>query len=102
MHAEQIWASLAKPESDILNETDDAFWLYLICYRVFSARQDERAPAVLSAGYEQLTRSAARIPAEAEREIFLNSFPSHREIGQTWSEQMRPRKLPGRSIVSEA
>ena len=102
LHAEQIWASLAKPESDILNETDDAFWLYLICYRVFSARQDERATAVLSAGYEQLTRSAARIPAEAEREIFLNSFPSHREIGQTWSEQMRPRKSPGRPSVSEA
>jgi hypothetical protein len=90
LQAEQIWSSLSNPESDILNETDDPFWLYLTCYRAFSARQDPRALQVLSGAYEQLSRLASKIPSEHEREIFLNSFPSHREISQAWTEKGQP------------
>lgn len=81
---ERIWASLAIPESDILNETDDPFWLYLTCYRSFSARQDPRASEVLSGAHEQQSRLADQVHSEKEREIFLNSFSSQREISRAW------------------
>jgi len=81
---ERVWASLTKPESHILNETDDPFWLYLTCYRVFSARQDPRALSVLSSAHEQQSMLVNKIPAEGDREIFLNSFPSQREFTRAW------------------
>ena len=84
LHVKQIWASLVKPENDILNETDDLFWLYLTCYRVFKLRQDPRAFSILSDAIEQQSRLANKIPSERDREIFLNSFPSKREIAQAW------------------
>jgi tetratricopeptide (TPR) repeat protein len=100
MQIEQVWASLASPESDILNETDDPFWLYLTCYRAFSARQDPRALQVLSGAYEQLSRLAANIPTEHDRALFLNCCPSHREISQIWLEKVQQGKSPERPIDS--
>lgn len=63
-----------------LDGTLEPFRIYLICYQVLAAAQDQRAPKVLNQVQQQLQARALQIDDEALRKVFLERVPVHREL----------------------
>lgn len=55
--------------------------LYLICYQVLAAAQDERAVTVLQQGWQLVQSQADKISNPALRASFLTNVPVNRELG---------------------
>lgn len=66
----------------------DLFPVYLACYQVLNAVQDERTLDVLQTAYRLLQESAAKIIEEDLRHSFLENVPSHHEILLAYAEVM--------------
>ncbi|MBN1920659.1 MAG: tetratricopeptide repeat protein [Anaerolineae bacterium] len=80
-HAEDIWHAL---QNQILSNTDSTARVYLACYRVFAASEDERADLVLEQAYQLLQERAAGLPDENDRRQFLEAIPANRNIVVAW------------------
>jgi predicted ATPase len=85
IHAEEITAFLADGGS--LEGTWEPLRIRLSCFRVLQAAQDPRAPAMLEGAYHILQARAAKIPSEADRRIFVENIPWHREILAAWQDR---------------
>jgi hypothetical protein len=65
---------------------EDPSLLFLTSYHVLRAADDQRAAAVLEAGYKLLQERAVKISDREMRRSFLENVPSHREIIEAyWS-----------------
>jgi predicted ATPase/class 3 adenylate cyclase len=67
-----------------LDGTDQPFRVYLTCYLVLEAAQDERAPSILETAHDMLLARASNIRDKAARLAFLREIPYHREILAAW------------------
>ncbi|MEJ2354175.1 MAG: hypothetical protein P8Y03_30745, partial [Anaerolineales bacterium] len=67
-----------------LDGTDQPFRVYLTCYLVLEAAQDERAASILETAHDMLLARANNIRDEAARLAFLRDIPYHREILSAW------------------
>jgi tetratricopeptide (TPR) repeat protein len=65
-----------------LDGTDEPLRIYLTCYQVLQATQDERAEEILGTAHQALQERAARISDENARRKFLLSVPWHRQIAE--------------------
>ncbi|MFN8491574.1 MAG: BTAD domain-containing putative transcriptional regulator [Caldilineaceae bacterium] len=75
-HVEAILPVLAEmPRAGYNN----AFFIYLVCYRVLATTGDSRAPLLLQKGYDLLQQDAATLD-EVSRQRFLSAVPPHREL----------------------
>jgi tetratricopeptide (TPR) repeat protein len=63
-----------------LEGTSDPLWIYLSCYRVFKANQDERQHRILSAAYNLIEGQAKKIEDADLRYSFLNNVKVNLEI----------------------
>ncbi|NDJ84508.1 MAG: tetratricopeptide repeat protein [Chloroflexi bacterium] len=81
---------LGRLETESLDGTEEPIRIYLSCYQVLTANNDERAARVLATGYELLQDRAGKIGDEALRQAFLERVPAHRRLVQIWSEQNPP------------
>lgn len=63
---------------------DDPFRVYLVCYEILQAKQDLRAPIVLSTAHRLLQERATKIRDETCRRSFLENVPAHRELIVIW------------------
>jgi tetratricopeptide (TPR) repeat protein len=63
-----------------LDGTDEPLRIYLTCYQVLQANQDERAEEILGTAHQALEERAARLADESTRRAFLEGVPWHREI----------------------
>ena len=61
--------------------------MYLSCYRVLSAGQDERARSLLHTAYHMLQERAGKLEDLALRRSFLNKVAAHREIVEAWKKE---------------
>src|SRR5262249_22613908 len=61
-------------------EIEDPLFPRLVCYRVWSAAGDARAPGALEAAYRELNKLAERSGDEDTRRSILENVPVHREI----------------------
>ncbi|MSP14949.1 MAG: tetratricopeptide repeat protein, partial [Chloroflexi bacterium] len=78
---EQALALLALlPRQEVRYDLAAPAGLYLAGYRGLAAVADERALAVLQAGYRLLMDTAAKIESEALRRSFLENVPANREL----------------------
>lgn len=59
---------------------DDPVRVYLVCWRVLTAGQDERAPHLLQQGRRLLQTWTAKISDPQRRQRFLENIPSHRAM----------------------
>lgn len=80
-HAEDIWHAL---QNQMLSNTDSAARIYLACYRVFAASEDERADLVLEQAYQLLQGRAVGLQDENDRGHFLEAIPANRDIVIAW------------------
>ena len=80
-HVEPIWQHL---QTANLDGAEEPFRIYLTCYQVFAANQDERAAAVLFIAYDLLQQRAARIPDEATRRSFIEGVAAHRQLEEAY------------------
>jgi predicted KAP-like P-loop ATPase len=60
--------------------TFEPFRVYLTCYHLLAANQDERASSILQTAYRLLQERATQITDEKLRRSFLENVPEHREI----------------------
>ncbi len=90
-HIEEILHHLAsESESDpgqALAGTLSPFLVYLTCYNVFVAAQDERALGILTTAHNLLTARGARINDERMRQSFFEEVAAHREIVRALGKQ---------------
>jgi tetratricopeptide (TPR) repeat protein len=63
-----------------LDGAEEPLRVYLNCYRVLQAQEDERAAAVLKTAVQRLQAQAAKIPDPAARAAFLKNVSWNREI----------------------
>ncbi|MBN2006098.1 MAG: AAA family ATPase, partial [Anaerolineae bacterium] len=66
--------------ANLISQTFYPAGIYLACYRVLKAAQDERGDAVLEKAHTLLQELAARIEDETLHRSFLENVPVHREI----------------------
>ncbi|MCP4362382.1 MAG: tetratricopeptide repeat protein [Chloroflexi bacterium] len=53
---------------------------YLLCYEIFQANDDPRAPQIIKTTYQHLQVQANTIPQKTDRRRFLENIPIHRNI----------------------
>lgn len=70
--------------ADLISRTLHPAGIYLTCYRVLKAAQDEQRDAALEKAHTLLQKLAARIEDETLRRSFLENVPAHREIAAEW------------------
>jgi predicted ATPase/class 3 adenylate cyclase len=63
-----------------LEGTSDPMWVYLTCYKVLKANQDQRAQDLLSEAQKLLAEQVAKIEDPDLQYSFLNNVVSNREI----------------------
>jgi hypothetical protein len=63
-----------------LDGAEEPFRIYLTCFQVLEAGQDDRASTVLATAYRQLQAQAAKIGDEELRRSFLENVAAHREL----------------------
>ena len=61
---------------------EDLFRVYLTCYQVLEATQDERALQILTTAHTHLQRQATKIDDKTLRQSFLENVSLHRQLGQ--------------------
>lgn len=69
-----------------LNHTEDAFQVYLTCYRVLYMNQDARVTQVLQMTYKQLKLRAASPQNDGQKELFWN-VAGHREVFEAYHQR---------------
>ena len=67
-----------------LDGTDQPLRVYLTCYLVLEAAQDERAASILETAHDMLLSRAKNIRDKAARLAFLRDIPYHGEILSAW------------------
>jgi len=72
-------------QNEALDGTDDPTRVYLTCYLVLSAINDNKADRILLAAYDLIQSRAANIPNPETRKSFLENIPHHREIQNAWN-----------------
>jgi tetratricopeptide (TPR) repeat protein len=85
--SEEILAILDLPFSNLLDNADDPYWVYLSCVLVLRADQDPRAPAILMSAYKQLQAQAEQIGNETLRAFFLEKIPWNRALIRDWERE---------------
>ena len=70
-----------------LYSTDEPFRIYLTCYQILQAGQDDRATEVLELAYNGLQKRAAKINDNACQRSFLTNIAVHKEVIETWEIQ---------------
>jgi len=84
--------TLIEPVLDQLNQARGEFVdhpeLYLICYQVLAAAQDDRAAKVLQQGWQLVQNQADKISNPALRASFLTNVPVNRELGMLIAQSM--------------
>jgi tetratricopeptide (TPR) repeat protein len=69
-----------------LDGTEEPLQIYLTCYRVLQATQDDRARDILNLAYALLQEQAAKVSDEAVRRSFLENVTEHRQIAVEWQQ----------------
>ncbi|MBV7331211.1 hypothetical protein KFU94_23835 [Chloroflexi bacterium TSY] len=69
-----------------LNHTEDAFQVYLTCYRVLCMIQDARASQVLEIAHEQLQHRAASLQTNEQKELFWK-MAEHQEVLEAYRQR---------------
>jgi tetratricopeptide (TPR) repeat protein len=87
-HLETIMSQLGKDGT--LEGTDQPLRVYLNCYLVLHAINDQRANKTLKTGYELLIKRADGITDPSARQMFLEKITYNREILSIW-ESKNPR-----------
>ncbi|MEM7348836.1 MAG: tetratricopeptide repeat protein, partial [Chloroflexota bacterium] len=77
--------------SEVLDSADDPFLIYLTCYHVLQANQDERAMPLLHQAYQALLAKAQQIKDPDFHRSFLENVPHHRQLIEVYeASQGRP------------
>lgn len=63
--------------------------IYLTCYQVLLAKQDNRAPELLDAAHSQLNAWASKIEDVHRRQSFLENIRAHQAVQKLWAEEIR-------------
>lgn len=74
---EDVLLHLNQERSEMVDHPE----LYLICYQVLAAAQDERAVKVLQQGWQLVQSQAAKISEPRLHASFLNNVPANRDLG---------------------
>lgn len=82
-HILQILPILEQNEG--LDGTDDPIRVYLSCYLILSAKNDNDADRILIAAHDLIQSRAANISDQNTRKSFLENIPHHREILTAWN-----------------
>jgi predicted ATPase/DNA-binding SARP family transcriptional activator len=91
VHVEEIVAHLesggahSPGSGHALDGAISPFQVYLTCYHVLEANQDDRAPVVLATAHDLLRARAARIGDETMRRSFLENVAAHRQLVQAFA-----------------
>lgn len=80
-HAGEIYAFT---QQDSLEGTEEPLRIYLTCYQVLRAVQDERGVEMLGIAYRQLQAQAGRIADPGMRQVFLENVETHRQVVASW------------------
>jgi predicted ATPase len=83
-----------------LDGTDEPLRIYLTCYQVLLAAQDERADEILEAAHQALQERAARLADENARRAYLEGVPWHREIVRAYSGLNQAAGRAGRDLAA--
>ncbi len=79
---------------------DEPFQVYLTCYTVLAAHQDERAATILATAHELLTRYAERILDPAVRRTFLENVAIHRELVEAYTKLQAQAAKVGANVLA--
>lgn len=71
-------------EGNTLDGDDDPFRVWLTCYQVLSANQDQRGLAILARAYNGLQERASRIGDPELQLSFLENVITHQELVAAW------------------
>ena len=82
---ETILQYLQKPTLE-LNVMEYPLWVFLTCYNVLSAHQDERAATILNKAYEIIQKRAMNITDEHLRATYLENVPANQAIIKAYRE----------------
>jgi len=66
---------------------DEPFAIYLTCYRVLAAANDQRSATILQRGYDLLQQYASHILDDTLRHSFLENIPVHRTLRETYQQR---------------
>ena len=77
---QQITPVLHHLENQPLAGVDEPFRVYLTCYHVLRAHDDNRAIPFLKEAYRQLQTTSARISDPHHQHCFLNHIPAHQAL----------------------
>lgn len=72
-------------QNEALDGTDDPTRVYLTCYLVLRAINDNKADRILLTAYDLIQSRAANIPNPETRKSFLENIPHHRDIQNAWN-----------------
>jgi hypothetical protein len=75
-----VTQALASLNPQALAQANEPFRVFLTCFRVLQACQDQRANALLVTAYRLIEERAAKMPDEAGRQAFLHGIPSNRAL----------------------
>ncbi|MFQ5419529.1 MAG: tetratricopeptide repeat protein, partial [Anaerolineae bacterium] len=83
----QVEAVLHYLDTRTLEGTNEPFHIYLTCYRVLKATQDQRTEKILHDAYTLLQERAAKINDASQRYLFLHHVTAHHQIVAAWEEK---------------
>jgi len=85
-YGEIIWQAMQKDPD--LTDIHERVRVYLTGYYCLQAVQDGRALQLLTAGHNLLLKLADLITQSAQRQLFLEMIPAHREMLAVWDDVM--------------
>jgi tetratricopeptide (TPR) repeat protein len=71
-------------ENNALDGADDPLRIYMTCYELLQANQDQRGRDILEQAYAMLQERAARISDPNLQHAFLEYVPYHRRLVREW------------------
>jgi hypothetical protein len=82
VHVDEILLHL---ESSSLASTEEAFRVYLTCYRILRENRDPRARDMLQIAHGQLQARAATLEGPEQEQMFWQ-MAGHKQISREWSQ----------------
>lgn len=77
-----------------LEDVHEPIRIYMTCYHVLNASEDQRAFGVLEQAYRWLNDRASTIQDEALKHLFLENVPDHRVLLAEWATANQPEAKP--------
>jgi hypothetical protein len=72
-----------------LDGTWEPLRIFLTCYQILLASDDDRAGDILETSYQELQKRARKIPDSEARLMFLENVPWHQEVIAIYQDNIR-------------